>query len=630
MTRLPVIVGFGGVNAAGRSSGHNGYRRMVLNTLSKTKSEQTLQSLATMMNLRKRDTDSGEQYALDDSLAQHILNNTLIRQIDSEHFDTENIEWNRRLEVSPSDSSGSISFVSRNVQLPDNPPANWAITPIDSQQSKVEIFGHCDFLLPTTMQSKVRAAGQLPKGFDPKLLYQSRNHPKGLQMTVFGASDALGQMGIDWSTIQQHVSPEQISVYAGSGMSQLDANGNGGMLGARLKGKKVTSKQCPLGFAEMPADFINAYILGSLGTTGTSMGACASFLYNLRQGLMDIQTGKSRVVIVGNSEAPITSEVMEGYAAMGALATDAELLALDAHLGLQTPNYQRACRPFADNCGFAIAESAQFIVLFDDELAVELGASIYGAVTDVFVSADGFKKSISSPGVGNYITFAKATAAAQSLLGAQSIQQRSFVQAHGTGTPQNRTTESHILNETAKAFGIEHWPVAAVKSYLGHSIGAAAGDQIMASLGVWADGVIPGIHSIDAVAEDVFSSHLKIQSSHLEVGATGMDVSIINAKGFGGNNATANIIAPHIVQKILEKKHGKQAMAQHQKANESVVSASQVYDEKMTAGLAQPIYRFNHNVLSGDDICVTQESVKITGFEDAIDLTEDSPYKGTL
>ena len=29
MVKLPVIVGFGGINAAGRSSGHNGYRRMM-------------------------------------------------------------------------------------------------------------------------------------------------------------------------------------------------------------------------------------------------------------------------------------------------------------------------------------------------------------------------------------------------------------------------------------------------------------------------------------------------------------------------------------------------------------------------------------------------------------------------
>ena len=104
-------------------------------------------------------------------------------------------------------------------------------------------------------------------------------------MTVFAASDALANTGIDWGLLQARVPVDQVSVYAGSGMSQLDGSGNGGLVKARYNGRKVTSKNCPFGFAEMPADFINAYVLGSLGTTGTSMGACASFLYNLRQGI---------------------------------------------------------------------------------------------------------------------------------------------------------------------------------------------------------------------------------------------------------------------------------------------------------------------------------------------------------
>ena len=47
-----------------------------------------------------------------------------------------------------------------------------------------------------------------------------------------------------------------------------------------------------------------------------------------------------------------------------------------------------------------LSEGSQFIILFDDELALELGAEIYGSVADVFVNADGFKKSIPGPGVG--------------------------------------------------------------------------------------------------------------------------------------------------------------------------------------------------------------------------------------
>jgi len=101
------------------------------------------------------------------------------------------------------------------------------------------------------------------------------------------------------------------------------------MLKARYLGQRVTSKFCPPGFAEMPADFVNAYVLGSLGATGASLGACASFLYNLRHGVEDIRSGRARIAFVGAAEAPITPEVMEGYNAMGALASRVAAVATD-------------------------------------------------------------------------------------------------------------------------------------------------------------------------------------------------------------------------------------------------------------------------------------------------------------
>ena len=43
----------------------------------------------------------------------------------------------------------------------------------------------------------------------------------------------------------------------------------------------------------------------------------------------------------------------------------------------------------------------------DDELAMQHGAQVMGSVGDVFVNADGYKKSIPGPGIGNYLTVAK-------------------------------------------------------------------------------------------------------------------------------------------------------------------------------------------------------------------------------
>ena len=218
-------------------------------------------------------------------------------------------------------------------------------------------------------------------------------------------------------------------------------------------------------------------------------GACASFLYNLHAGIHDIRSGRRRIVFVGSSEAPILPEVIEGYASMGALATVSKLCKLD---GTDTADLRRSSRPFGDNCGFVIAESTQHVILMDDELALALGANIYGAVGDVFINADGYKRSISAPGPGNYLTMAKALASARALLGEEAIRRRSFVQAHGSSTPQNRLTESQILDRVAAAFGITAWPLAAVKAFIGHSLAPASADQLVNSLGYFCPGHLSG------------------------------------------------------------------------------------------------------------------------------------------
>ena len=210
------------------------------------------------------------------------------------------------------------------------------------------------------------------------------------------------------------------------------------MLQNPLLGKRPTSKNGALGLPEMPGDFINAYVLGLAGGTAGIIGACASFLYNVKQGMDDIRSGAKRVVMVGNAEAPVIPDVIEAYRTMGALAEDEALMALD---GSDAPDHRRACRPFSSNCGFTVGESAVYALLMDDELALEVGAEVLGSVADVFINADGYKKSIPGPGIGNYLTMGKAMGIARSVLGEAGLRRGTYVQSHGTGTPQNRVTD---------------------------------------------------------------------------------------------------------------------------------------------------------------------------------------------
>ncbi|WP_372863081.1 beta-ketoacyl synthase [Spongiibacter sp.] len=620
MSNLPVVVGFGGVNPAGRSSFHHGYRRLVLDALPEAAQQRTLQSLSALMGL----DDSLQGTARRDYIVAH----TLIRKIESAAFDVDHVAWNKRLQLRGADAS--LEFVTRRKQLPERLPAGWQLRDIGGGEVVVTVSEAVDMLLPTTRKLEVSSAGQLPSGFDPASYYASRNHPRGLQLSVFGASDALQSMGIDWDRVRASVHPDQISVYASSAMAQLDEAGFGGLLSARANGGRVSSKQLALGLADMPADFVSAYVLGNVGGTGPSLGACATFFYNLRQAVQDIRSGTVRVAVVGAAESGIDPRVMDGYATMGALASDAELLKLDAGKGLLEPDYRRASRPFSSNCGFTIAEASQFVVLFDDALALELGAQIHASVPEVFVNADGYKKSISSPGVGNYLTVAKATAAAAAIIGDDAVRRRSFVQAHGTSTPQNRVSESHILNETAKAFGIEQWPVAAIKAYLGHSVGAASGDQLVASLGVWQEHILPGITTIDHIADDVQRSHLMLPMQHMQLEAGAMDAAVLNAKGFGGNNASACLLSPQFTERLLRGRHGRHRWSEYCERREAVVDSANAYDEAALRGDLSVHYQFGEGVLAAEDLDIQRDSIGIAGWSQRVKLASESPYANWL
>ena len=584
----------------------------MIDVLGEQDAAETYRSLAGIMKV--------EGDASDHAVRKYIRNNTLVRRIGL--FDPEEILFHRSATLT-GPSGNELTFVIPVRQLPDRVPENWSINELSADTAEVSIDNPTEVLLPDRRASRVTSAGQVPTGFDPGALYPSRNHPRGLQLTVYGASDAVHSIGIDWKTLRRLVPPDAFAVYSGSAMGQLDQNGIGGMLQAPMMGKRPTSKQAALGLCEMPTDFINAYILGSVGSTGAVIGACATFLYNLKQGIDDIRSGHRRVALVGGAEAPITPEIIEGYRTMGALTEDEALMTLD---GTNEVDNRRACRPFSVNAGFTLAEAAIYVVLMDDELALELGAEIYGSVPDVFVNADGFKKSIPSPGIGNYVTMAKAMATARSLIGDGGLRERSYIHAHGTGTPQNRVTESEIMNELAKTFGITNWPVAAVKAYLGHTLAPASGDQLTSALGTWKYGFIPGIATIDHIADDVHASHLTIGSGHIERPPESLDVAFINSKGFGGNNATGLALSPNLTLKMLEKRHGRDELLAHARRNESVREKARDYDQQASHGEATPIYQFGEGVLEGEDLDFNDATIKIPGFEQPIELNMPNPF----
>lgn len=615
---LPVIVGFGGFNAAGRSSSHQAFRRMVLESLPINEQHDTIAGLACLMGLVRCQGEiyldlKGTELTLATAFEQYrdlVIEGTLVRKV--EHFDSSNLPGHRKIDFSEQQSA---VFTMAKRDLPKELPHDWQTSDLEDGRVEIITSGVDKHLVTVPYELAAKAAGQLPTGFDLPKHYNARFHPRGLQMALLGASDAIHSMGIPWEKVAAQVRPDEIGVYSSSVFGQVDDQGMGGLFQARLKGERTTAKQVALGLNSMPADFVNAYVLGSVGHTEATTGACASFLYSLQAAVRDLRSGRRRIAVVGNAEAPITPEMMEGFSNMGALGSDENLCKID---GTTMADWRRASRPFGENCGFTLSESTQYIVLMDDLLAIELGADIHGAVPEVFINADGIKKSISSPGVGNYISFSKAVAAAVGIVGIETVQKRSFVHAHGSSTPANRVTESELISRVADAFDINDWPVTAVKSYVGHSVGAAAGDQLMSALGTFKYGIIPGIKTVTALAKDVHQKRLNFALND-NITTMKMEVAFINSKGFGGNNASAILLSADKTNEMLLKRYGDRFM-DYIDPRETTRKSAADYAFQADRGNLAVIYRFGEELIDEQAVVITTTGMSIPGCSREIEF----------
>jgi len=615
LTSLPVIVAYGGVNPAGRSSFHHAFYRIIYDALSAAEQAKTRRSLGRLMGL---DASMG-----DAEVERQVLDHSLIRTIEPACFDIERLLRHRKLSLEPDD--GPLVWQMDGDDVPTVLPEGWQIEPVDGGRVRVRVDGAAELYLSDHEPYPVRAAGQLPSGFNPGGKHPAKSHPRGLQIAIYAASDAVHALGIEWARVRAAVPGDQVAVYASSAMGQLDWRGSGRMLQSALLGQYTSSRNCPFGLPQMPADFINAYVLGNVGRTAGLIGACATFLYNLEKAVTDIQDGRVRVALVGAAEAPLVPEVIEGYRAMSALAEDGDLLELDG-LSDGQPDHRRASRPFAENCGFAMGESGQYLLLMDDALALELGATIHGAVPAVFVHADGIKRSISSPGIGNYLSLGKAAALTAELVGERGLREHTLLHAHGTSTPQNRVTESHVFDRVAQAFGIRDWVVAAVKCFVGHSLGAAGGDAMAFALGSLDTGWVPGIVTAERFADDIHDERLSLSTRHRQYEPTHWQTALLNAKGFGGNNATGVVLSAEVTTRLLTRRHGAAALHAHQQQHECVAAQRQQYESALLEGHDEPIYAFGTDVLQGEALSLDAHAVHLPGHPLPVSLEVVNPY----
>ena len=266
-----------------------------------------------------------------------------------------------------------------------------------------------------------------------------------------------------------------------------------------------------------------AIAFGAKGPNLTTSTACSSSAHAIGQGLGLIRAGYADVVLAGGADASITPLSFAGFCALRALST----------MFNDTP--ERASRPFdRARDGFVMGEGAGVLVLESLPHAVRRRARIYAEVAGYAATSEAHHM-VMPKGDGVEMTRTMAFALRDAGVAAPRVD---YINAHATATPVGDPVEAAAIRHLFKRRA-DRIAVNATKSMIGHTLGAAGAIAgIVCALTLRSGLVHPTINYDDpdpACALGGIST--KVQERRVRV-------ALLNAFGFGSNNASVVFSAP--------------------------------------------------------------------------------------
>ena len=250
-------------------------------------------------------------------------------------------------------------------------------------------------------------------------------------------------------------------------------------------------------------------VANSLGITDfvtTISTACSSAANAIMLGVRLIKSGRLDRVIVGGADC-LSKFTINGFNALMILS-------------------ETDCKPFdANRNGLNLGEAAAYLVLESEEIVKKEGKNVIAYVSGYANANDAFHQTASSDdGEGATLAMKKALEVAN--LTPDAID---YVNAHGTATPNNDSSESMALQ---RIFGESIPDVSSTKAYTGHTLAAAA--------------AIEAVFSVLAIQHNKIFPNLNFETPIIganivpvvEVVDKKINHVLSNSFGFGGNCST--------------------------------------------------------------------------------------------
>ena len=242
---------------------------------------------------------------------------------------------------------------------------------------------------------------------------------------------------------------------------------------------------------------------GISGPCQTIVNACSSGTDAIGLGASWIRSGLCDVVIAGGADE-LCRVTYNGFISL--MITD-----------------ESPCKPFdANRKGLNLGEGAAILVLESKAFSCMRNQSPHAMVLSYESACDAYHLTAPEPnGRGLKQALSTAMAACQ-----KSVDSIAFINAHGTGTPDNDRVESQVLNQLLAGV-----PFLSTKGYTGHALGAAGAIEAAFTIACLKAGKIPASAGFESQDPELPAAPVQQET------AVNGTVAISQSLAFGGNNA---------------------------------------------------------------------------------------------
>jgi 3-oxoacyl-[acyl-carrier-protein] synthase II len=315
------------------------------------------------------------------------------------------------------------------------------------------------------------------KDFDPTPAFPSpkeiRRTDRFSQFGVYAGWLALRDSGLDLDRVNR----DEVGVFFGSGIGGLETTAEQHSVLLERGPGRLSPFMIPMLILNMASGLFSMYYK-LRGPNFATCSACATSNHAIGEAWRTLKMGDAQIIFAGGAEATIVPIGIGGFCAMRAMST-------------RNADPKHASRPFdKERDGFVMGEGAGVLVLEDLEHAKKRGAKIYCEIVGYGNTADANHMTAPAPegeGAARCMRMALRTAA----LNPQDI---SYINAHGTSTPQGDIAETQAIKTV---FG-EHarkLAVSSTKGATGHMLGAAgAVEMAICAKAIQTDSIPPTIN----------------------------------------------------------------------------------------------------------------------------------------